>query len=71
MGLRFLENTVIVKTAKVEIKDQWEKGGSVPGLRENIMEGGQQPEMNPPFWCGKSTLLFRHPRIVEDKYKDG
>ena len=32
-GVRFLENAAIVKTAIVETKGQWKKGGSVPGLQ--------------------------------------
>ena len=36
--VRFLENSTIVKTAIVETKGQWEEGGSVPGLRENVEE---------------------------------
>ena len=37
----FLENATMVET-----RGQWEKERSFPGLRENIEEGGWQPEMN-------------------------
>ena len=42
MGISFLENAAIVKTTIVETKGEWEEGGSVPGLRENIEEGQWQ-----------------------------
>uniref|UniRef100_A0A8C4QJM3 3-hydroxyacyl-CoA dehydrogenase NAD binding domain-containing protein n=1 Tax=Eptatretus burgeri TaxID=7764 RepID=A0A8C4QJM3_EPTBU len=45
-GVGFLENAMIVKTAIVETKRQWEEGSSVPGLRENIEEERQSPEIN-------------------------
>jgi len=41
VGVTFLENATIVKT-----KGLWERGGSVPGLRENIEEDRWQPEIN-------------------------
>ena len=43
MGVRFLENSMIVKTAIVETKGQWEEGGSVPWLWENIEQDQRQP----------------------------
>ena len=36
---------MIVKTVIVETKGQWEKEVSFPGLRDNIEEDRQQPEI--------------------------
>ena len=42
MVVRFLENATIVKTAIVETKGQWGKGGSVPGPQGNREENRLQ-----------------------------
>ena len=56
--VRVLQNAAIVETAIVETKDQWESGGSVPGLRENIKEDRRQPKINTSLL--KNTRKYVH-----------